>query len=319
MPKLVFHTWQQHILAAQAVILNTGLSKRSISLLSMPLNHIGGFAIAVRAECSDGRWVLPHKAWVPTWALEQGVTHLSLVSTQLWRWMQDPIQVRALRKLKAILLGGSAISRKLIKKAYEAELPIITTYGSTETCSQVTATKLGDSLEKLYTSGRCLVDREIRVDASGEILVRGAMIGYCHPGLDPGSSHNNCVALNIDWIPGQARDDKEWYATGDLGRIDSDGYLHVLGRRDNRMISGGKNIYPEEIERALLEHPDIERALVVAKADPEFGQKPAAFVKLSHANELKPIELQAFLRDRLEGFKVPKYWHSWPPKTPKLV
>ncbi|MEI6805627.1 MAG: AMP-binding protein [Myxococcaceae bacterium] len=292
-PKEVFHTLEQHVLASRAVISNTQLDSNSCSLLSLPLSHIGGLAILVRAYVSGGRSVLPEKGWNPDWAVNQaGVTHMSLVSTQLMRFMQDSQSLKAMRKLKAILLGGSAINKSLIEKAYQEDLPIIMTYGSTETCSQVTATRLGDSLDRLLTSGKCLPDRELKISETGEILVKGDMI----------------------YVPG-------FYATGDLGHLDSLGYLHVLGRRDNRMISGGENIYPEEIERVLLEHPEVDSVVVCAKNDEEFGQRPVVFVKMQPDFELDSENLKNFLLERIERFKIPKDWRPWPsdfPDTPKI-
>lgn len=278
-PKAIFHTWEQHVLAAQAVIANTQLDKNSVSLLSLPLHHISGLAILVRAWVSGGRWALPEKGWA-------GVTHVSLVSTQLKRFLENQESVKALRKMKAILLGGSAISKTLIQQAYQEDLPIIMTYGSTETASQVTATCLGDSLDRLFTSGKCLPDREIQISQTGEILVKGDML----------------------YQPG-------WYSTGDLGSLDSQGYLNVLGRLDNRLISGGENIYPEEIEKALLEHPQIESVVVVAKNDEEYGQRPVVFLKMS--SDINTQELQSFLTDRLERFKIPKDWRRWPSGVPE--
>lgn len=292
-PKEIFHTLEQHVLASQAVIANTQLDSKSCSLLSLPLNHIGGLAILVRAWVSGGCTVQPEKGWTPDWAVnEAGVTHMSLVSTQLRRFMGDKASLKAMRKLKAILLGGSAISQNLIQQAYQEDLPIMMTYGSTETCSQVTSTTLGDGLDRLLTSGKCLLDRELKISDTGEILVKGDMI--CVPGF---------------------------YATGDFGHLDSHGYLHVLGRLDNRMISGGENIYPEEIERALLENSEIESVVVVAKNDEEYGQRPVVFIKMQPGFELDFDRLQGFLAERLPRFKIPKDWRIWPsnfPDTPKI-
>ncbi len=273
-PKSIFHPWDTHLWASQAVIQNTDLDTSSISLLSLPMDHVGGFQIWVRALNSGGSWILPPKGWTPEWAVSKGVTHLSLVSTQLIRFMRDPIQVQALRHMKAILLGGSALPQSLIAQAYHEGLSIITTYGSTETCSQATASKTGDSLEHLYTSGCPLKDREIELRADGEIWVMAGPVGLVK--------------------------------TGDLGRIRDDGYLEVLGRRDNMMISGGKNIYPEEIERVLLEHPHVERVMVVSTPDLEYGERPVAFVKSAEG-----YQFEAWLRERMPAFKVPKDWRPW--------
>jgi O-succinylbenzoic acid--CoA ligase len=241
---------------------------------------------------SGGSWIVPDKCWTADWAVNQaGVTHLSLVATQLRRMMQIPSEVFALRKSKAILLGGSAMSKSLIGEAYRQELPIITTYGSTETASQVTATSLGDALDKLWTSGKCLPDRELRISSTGEILVSGGIIGQV---LSERESMLN------------------WYHTGDFGYLDSDGYLTVLGRIDNRYISGGENIYPEEIERALLEHPDVELAVIVPKNDLDYGQVGMAYVQMRSGLDLSPDALKGFLKERMAGFKVPKEWRNWP-------
>ena len=270
-PKSVFHSWDAHVWACQAVIQNTNLDNKSISLLSLPMHHIGGFQIWVRSLVSGGRWILASKGWTPIWAAQAGVTHMSLVSTQLLRFMRDAQQIEAMRQMKAILLGGSALPRALIAQAYSEKLPIITTYGSTETCSQVTATCLGDSLEHLYTSGRFLSGRKAEIQ-DGEICVRAGFV-----------------------------------KTGDLGRLRPDGYLEVLGRKDNMMISGGENIYPEEIERVLLENPSIERVLVVSKPDLEYGERPVAFVKSSVNHDFA-----GWLRERMPGFKIPRDWRPWP-------
>jgi O-succinylbenzoic acid--CoA ligase len=82
--------------------------------------------------------------------------------------------------------------------------------------------------------------------------------------------------------------------------------LEVFGRKDNMMISGGENIHPEEIERVLLEHPDVERVMVVAKPDPEYGERPVAFVK-----SVNGYEFESWLRERMPAFKVPKDWRPW--------
>lgn len=287
-PKKIFHSFEQHQIAARAVIANTKLDENSCSLVSLPMYHIGGFAIIVRAWASGGRWLVPDKGWTVDWAVnQQGVTHLSLVATQLKRMMQSPAELKALHCLKAILLGGSAIPKSLIEEAYREELPIITTYGSTETASQVTATCLGDSLDRLWTSGKCLPEREIQISPSGEIIVSGAMV--CN------TRHQ----------------------TGDFGYLDSQGYLQVVGRIDNRFISGGENIYPEEIERALLENPQVDSVVVVAKPDLDYGQSSVVFVKMRAGFELDADSLQGFLRERIARFKVPKDWRLWPIDVPE--
>jgi O-succinylbenzoic acid--CoA ligase len=100
-----------------------------------------------------------------------------------------------------------------------------------------------------------------------------------------------------------------WFHTGDLGAWDENGYLRVLGRQDNLFVSGGENIQPEEIEEVLSALPGVEVAVVVPVDDPEFGQRPVAFIK-TEGDE--PGDLTPKLREFLPGFKVPTTFHPWP-------
>ena len=103
-----------------------------------------------------------------------------------------------------------------------------------------------------------------------------------------------------------------WFATGDLGAMDSDGYLRVTGRRDNLIISGGENIQPEEIEAALLNVPGVAEAVVVAVADEEYGQRPVAFVRTDEDAVVTSDGISAELERTLPRFKIPKAFHPWP-------
>jgi O-succinylbenzoic acid--CoA ligase len=171
-------------------------------------------------------------------------------------------------------------------------VPVHTSYGLTEMASQVTATPAGASREKLRTAGRVLPHREACVSGEGEILVKGETLfaGY----------------LREDG-PDLPLDDGGWFRTGDLGEMDADGYLRVLGRRDNLFVSGGENVRPEEIEEALLRIPGVEEAVVVPVPDAEFGHRPVAFVRLSGAAG----DIAGALGPVLPRFKIPKTFHDW--------
>ncbi|MFQ5454557.1 MAG: AMP-binding protein [Candidatus Zixiibacteriota bacterium] len=192
------------------------------------------------------------------------ITHLSIVSIQLQRLLNEPDIKETAGYLKAVLLGGSAFSEKLINQAYDLNLKLYTTYGLTEMASQVTTTTAGDSKEKKLTSGKLLKHREIKINNSGEILVRGKT-------LFKGYFHQRKLITPFD--------DEGWLATSDLGNIDSDGYLTVTGRKDNMFISGGENIHPEEIEQVLTCSDNIETAIVVPVSDNEYGFRPVAFIR----------------------------------------
>jgi O-succinylbenzoic acid--CoA ligase len=199
--------------------------------------------------------------------------------------------------LKAVLMGGGPVSASLVDEALSRGLPVHTSYGLTEMASQVTTTPPGASLEALRTAGRVLPEREVSISEEGEILVRGATLfsGYVEGGrLD--------LPLDADG----------WFHSGDLGELDENGDLHLLGRRDNLFISGGENIQPEEIEEVLCRLDGIDEAVVVPVPDPEFGYRPVAFVR---ADGDEPGDLAPELRKVLPGFKVPVAFHPWPEKT----
>ncbi|UCG61146.1 MAG: AMP-binding protein, partial [Candidatus Zixiibacteriota bacterium] len=189
-----------------------------------------------------------------------------------------------------------------IEEANKIGLPLFTTYGLTEMASQVTTTAPQDDRERLYTSGRVLKHREIRISNDREILVKGKTLftGYVtQTGIET------------------PFDGAGWFATGDLGRVDADGYLVVTGRKDNMFVSGGENIYPEEIEEAIRQLAGVDDVIVVPVDDEKFGQRPVAFVKYVPGKERSPEILLKELGKHLPKFKIPTSIHTWPADVPQ--
>jgi O-succinylbenzoic acid--CoA ligase len=224
-----------------------------------------------------------------------GITHLSLVTTQLKRLLASAALPAP--TLKAVLLGGSALPRQLIEAAHDAGVPLRTTYGLSETASQVTATPAHCAGDKRWSAGRALRGREVKIDTGGEILVRGQTL---------------CRGYYRDGSVEPVVDAEGWFHTGDLGVLDDDGYLSVTGRRDNMFISGGENIHPEEIEAHLLGINGVRNAIVVPVNDDEYGQRPVAFVD---AVQIDAHMLDERLLDYLPKFKLPIAYHAWPLQT----
>jgi o-succinylbenzoate---CoA ligase len=144
-------------------------------------------------------------------------------------------------------------------------------YGMTETCSQVVA----------GSPGRPLEGAELRIGPDGEILVRGPMVA-----------------------PGELHEDG-WLHTGDLGRLDERGRLHVEGRLKELIVTGGENVAPLEVEQALLAHPAVADAAVVGRPDPTWGE--AVIAVIATRDRVDPEELRAWCRGRLAPHKVPKH------------
>lgn len=288
-PKIAVHSLDNHYYSALGSNTNIPLQPGDRWLLSLPLYHVGGIAIWMRCLLAGASVYVPgEKEKLVDILLKQHVTHLSLVSTQLQRLLEEPSVIPKLRQLKAILLGGSAIPQPLLQRCTDEQLPVHTSYGSTEMSSQITTTGVG---ENVLTSGKLLQHRELRIAEDGEILVGGKTLfsGYLEDGeVEP------------------AVDTDGWFHTRDSGYLDADGNLIVTGRMDHMFISGGENIQPAEIEKALESLPEIIRAIVVAVDDREFGKRPVAFIQLKPNSELNEDLIKENLRNTLAGYKIPK-------------
>jgi O-succinylbenzoic acid--CoA ligase len=246
-------------------------------LCPLPLHHVGGLNILVRSAIHGTTAVL-HERFDPARVralLEGGeVTLASLVPTMLAR-LRDA-GLRRTPGLRAIALGGGPVPAGLLEWAAEEGIPVTPVYGMTETCSQVVA----------GIPGRVLRGAELRISEHGEILIRGDMVARATRRADG------------------------WLHTGDRGRLDADGLLHVEGRIKELIVTGGENVAPLEVEQALLTHPAVADAGVAGLPDPLWGEAVTAYVVLSQPVE--EGELKAWARARLEAFKVPKAIHTLP-------
>ncbi|CAN7193242.1 AMP-binding protein [Phenylobacterium sp. LjRoot225] len=207
--------------------------------------------------------------------------------------------------------GSSNVPVELIRRAREElgfEL-FLTSYGLTEATALVSVNTPGDDFETIArTVGRALPGTELKIAApngeAGELLVRGpnVMQGYFEDAA----------------ATAKAIDAEGWLHTGDVGRIDAEGRLRILDRLKDVVIVGGFNAYPAEIEHALLAHPAIAEAAVIAAPDARMGEVCAAFVVLKPGASLALAELTTWARERLANFKVPRhlFLEEALPKTP---
>ncbi|MBN2413353.1 o-succinylbenzoate--CoA ligase [candidate division KSB1 bacterium] len=296
-PKAVLHSFGNHYYNALGSQKNIPFTAGDRWLLTLPIYHVGGLSIIFRFLMNGGTIVIPDEQKSLADNIDQNqISHISLVSTQLHRLLAGEKDVKKLKSLKAILLGGGVIPEQLVKKAFGLGLPIHTSYGSTEMASQITTTRPGDLLDRLLTSGQILPYRDLKIGTDNEIMVRGKT-------LCPGYIWGNKVIPPVNA--------EGWFRTGDLGFLDSQGYLVVTGRKDNMFISGGENIQPEEIEKQLNNIPGIEQSLVVPVTNIEFGHRPVAFIK-SHSNHPDIENIKKRLKDILPRFKIPDYFLPWP-------
>lgn len=288
-PKAVVHNLAAHIASAEGAASNMPLNPGDRWLWSLPLCHISGLSILVRCAVSGATvvGVKPDEKVNASLLHEKKVSHLSVVTTQLRRLLSESDFPSP--HLKSVLLGGSGFDPQLVTSARERGINVFTTYGLTEMASQVT-TSLSDGAP--LSSGHVLPKRKLKLASTGEILVGGdtLCLGYYREG-------QICPVV----------DDQGWFRTGDLGTLDSQGQLFVKGRSDNMFISGGENIHPENIERAMLNTFNLEQVVVVPKPDATFGYRPLAFVEGS-----LPEDWQSVLKSVLSGFEIPVEIRKFP-------
>jgi O-succinylbenzoic acid--CoA ligase len=268
-PKTVWLSREAFLASAEASAANLGWHNDDRWLLAMPLSHVGGLSILVRGlvarACVVLRPEVPFEAGAVAAQIERDrVTLASMVPTMLVRMLDAGWRPPAC--LRALLLGGAGASPELLARAEDRGVPVLTTYGLTEACSQVTTQPYGTRNRGELGAGRPVRGAEVRI-VDGEIQVRGPMLagGY----VDTPSPFTGDGFLR----------------TGDLGAIDAGGNLHVLGRRDDRIVTGGENVDPVEVERALARCPGVRAACVVGVADREWGERVAALVVADGAAE----------------------------------
>ena len=306
-PKGVLHTIGNHYYNAQGALQNSPFERGDRWLVSLPMYHISGFSLIMRSLVGEGTLVFPRTGEsIANALINRNITHVSLVPAQLKKLMRNARAVNALRKCKSILLGGAGSNPALFREALERGLPLSTTYGLTEMASQVTTASPLMLKQNPQASGGVLPYREVRIGDDGEILLKG-------PTLFKGYVDKDRVELPLD--------SEGYFHTGDVGKLDGQGELGqvcsgkltVIGRKDRMFISGGENIYPEEVENALLTMESVEKACVVPVPDETMGYRPAAFVKLAAPTAIPNAKtLEVHLRACLEGFKVPIAFFSWP-------
>ena len=295
-PKAVLHSFGNHYYSALGSNQNIKLTVGDRWLLSLPLYHVAGIAILFRSFVVGATVVIPDK----NKGLDENlssteITHASLVSTQLQQVLNAVYLGKTYPSLKALLVGGSEVNEQIRKRAWAASLPVFFSYGLSEMSSQVTTTSPKASAQEILTSGSLLPFRAMKIALDREILVQGRtlFLGY----------------LKRDSVY-PPFDEDGWYHTGDLGYVDSKGFLVVSGRKDNMFISGGENIYPEEIEQVLLKHPEVRRIMVVPVSDEKFGKRPVAFIDVEEFGQFQD-NIEAFLAGKVPRYMYPVAYIDW--------
>ena len=276
-----------HVQASKEVL---GKTEQDNWLMILPLFHVSGLSILLRSLYNGTAvTILPKydEAQVLKLIESENINMMSLVPTILTQF--EPSITH--HKLRVILLGGEFIPMALIDACEKKSLPIYKTYGMTETFSQSVTFSVLDYPHKRDSVGKPLPGMQVRIDKPdadgvGEIHLTGPMVMTGYIDKEPIDSDLN---------------------TDDIGYVDEDGFVYILNRRKDLIISGGENIYPKELEDLVYTLPSVKECAVVPVPDPKWGQVPALFVAFHDGESMTADEIVSFMTKSLAKYKVPKY------------
>jgi long-chain acyl-CoA synthetase len=280
-------------------------------LLALPLSHAYGLLVTVVALHAEE----PHPTVLMRWfdpqrflelAQEHRTQITAVVPSMLQLLLALPVEEYDLSELRYIVSGGAPLPPETAEQVLRRlpQVEIREGYGLTETAALVSSTPPGQA--RLGSVGKAAPGVEVRIDGEGdvgEICVRSpsVMLGYW------GAPELTAETIRDGWL-----------YTGDLGRLDEDGYIYVVDRKKDLIIRGGFNVFPRDVEEALLEHPAVAAAGVVGRPDDVHGEEVVAYVELRSGHEVDADALIGFCKERIGGYKYPREVHVVPslPLTP---
>ena len=287
----------------------------SVFVNAMPMYHIGGGSVTELGTFGlAGTYVLMPD-FDPGLLLElveaYGGTHTLVVPTMLMALLDHPDRPsRQLATLEVIMSGAATVPASLVARTKDTlDCRMVISFGQTEMSGVISQTEVTDSpQDQSETIGRPLPQVEVRIidpedgntaaiGEQGEICIRGyqAMLGYFE------LAEETAAAIDPDG----------WLHSGDLGSMDTRGFLRITGRLKDMIIRGGLNVYPREIEEVLLSHPAVADAAVVGVPDEQWGEEVAAVIRPADPDALpNPVELEELCRQQIASFKRPKLWYS---------
>lgn len=292
----------KHILnAAKNSSQNLPLEINDEWLLNLPLHHVGGISVLIRSILAGSKVFLcpitKTSELKEVFLKRTSLTHASLVPTQLKRLLDDP-EFKVGSNFKAILLGGGPIPVSVLQPAKQRSVPVIPSFGMTETAAQCIAVPYNFRWNTTDgTSGKPLGNMKVslRRDSDGNanlLWVKGDQLfdGYLDERLNKHSF-----------------DSDGWFNTGDYARIDENGLIYIEMRRSDRIVSGGENINPFILEEVIESHELVAEACVFGIPDDEWGQIVCAAVVLDDNNQSLTLDdINIFLKPRLQGYMIPK-------------
>ncbi|QZX98789.1 class I adenylate-forming enzyme family protein [Halobaculum rubrum] len=306
-PKLVPLSMGNVLSSATASAFRLGVLPDDRYLATLSLHHTGGIMPLYRATLY-GTSVVLRESFDAGGAVDDirryDVTGVSLVPTMLSRMLDARGTLPD--SLRAVLLGGAPAPDSLLERCRDFSVPVHPSWGMTEAASQIATARPREAFDRLGTVGRPLLWTDVTVrDEDGTRLPPGETGELVVSGPSIAAGYYRDEATTDD-----ALTDDGALRTGDVGYRDEDGYVYVLNRLDDRIISGGENVDPGEVAAAIREHPGVDDVAVAGLPDNEWGERVAALVVPAEPAEtaddpLTAAAVESFCRERLAGFKIP--------------
>jgi o-succinylbenzoate---CoA ligase len=305
--RFTIHTWDTLESSVQG-FLQHFQQQRVNCYCVLPLYHVSGLMQALRSFLSGGQLVLgTFKAIASGQLSTLQVQHcfISLVPTQLQRLLAQLDTCTWLSSFQAVLLGGAPLWPTLLEQARIFGVPLALTYGMTETASQVATLRPEEFMAGNDSCGSVLPHAHIAIrDAQGRLQ------GVNQPGI----IYIRAKSLTLGYYPdfqyqnvSLPKSNASVFRTDDLGYLDSEDNLHVIGRQSEKIITGGENVFPSEVEIAIHNTGLVADICVLGVPDPEWGQAVSA-IYVPRKARVRPEHLKAALQGQLSKYKIPKHW-----------
>lgn len=290
--KFAIHTWETLTASVEGFTEYFAINSVN-SFCILPLYHVSGLMQFMRSLTTGGKLVITtskklENCEIPN--INPAEFFISLVPTQLQKLLQSPELTQWLSKFATVFLGGAPPWEEILEKARFHQIRLAPTYGMTETASQIATLKPDEFLKGIFNSGKILPHAKIIIDNQ------------------PGNINIQSKSLALGYYP-QMWENRNNFVVDDMGFLDNQDYLHIIGRNSDKIITGGENIYPLEIETAIRKTQMVTDVCVIGITDKYWGQALTAIYVPKDEN-ISHREIQTQLKNQLSKFKIPKYWIS---------
>lgn len=293
--RFTIHTWET--LTASVLGFQQYFELQNInSFCTLPLYHVSGIMQFMRSFTTNGKLVIQQldSTFVD---MELSDFFISLVPTQLQRLLKKSDTAKWLSKFKVVLLGGAPAWQELLDAARQYQINLALTYGMTETASGITILKPKDFFRGENNCGQSLPHCQVAICNAAEEKLEQNQVG---------NIIINSRSLALGYYPNLFKS-QDNFRLDDLGFIDSRGFLNLVGRSSNKIITGGENVYPTEVEAAIRDTNLVKDACVIGLGDRLWGQAVTA-IYVKKAQGVSTAELQTAIADKLSKYKQPKHW-----------